>query len=280
MVNATTTSGVTQYGIGKQQAYTQSGPGSANVVFNDFTFEAFINLNSSATLTLAELQGPLLGGTQSLTINSSGGEYHSADFTGTASNAQANLNSHFANSTPGNSGTNYTLSFTTTNPGAAYGVTFSLVGDQYVTAIPEVTINNGGWTNGTYVVAATGEQTMFGWTFGDYNSQTDVILFSIRETNTGNDVVQQQFQGTYTGGFTVAANTLNAGTDYTGTVTFARIVDSDTTTVPGASGYGFYATETSFAIQAVPEPSTYALLGLGALVLVVWQRRISRRRRC
>lgn len=263
---------IDQFGVGKRQAFVQSGPGSQQVAFTEFTFEAFIDLEQGGALTAATLQGPLLGGTQILSIDSFGSEYSSAQYTGDPTTAKGNLNGHFANSTPGNSGTNYTLNFTT-DPQLSYSVSFSLAGDQYVEDTPLLTINNGAWQNATYVVASTGEQTMFGWTFNDYNASTDVVLFSIRPTQGGVELVDVKFQGTNPGGYTVPANLFSAGTDYTVELTFARIVDNPTAQGLDAVGVAFYAVETSLALQAVPEPSTYALLGTGLAAVLIWSWR-------
>jgi hypothetical protein len=68
------------------------------------------------------------------------------------------------------------------------------------------------------------------------------------------------------------------GASYKALLTFVKVVEGDFGSVPGASGFAYYATQTEFNFTAVPEPSTYALivLGLGVVLLPVLRRRIRR----
>lgn len=260
---------IRQYGVGKRKGYVQSGPGV--VTFSDFTFEAFVDLKPNGTLQSASLQGPLLGGTQTLTINSDGADYQSAQFTGDPTTAKGNLNGNFSDSTPGNAGTNYSLSFTT-GSNNAYSASFGLTGDTYATTVPTFTLDNGSWNNGIYVIDPA-QMTNFGWAFTDYNAATDIVLFNIRPKAGGNKIIDQEFQGSNPGGYSVGANQLTLGTEYVGELTYARLVDSNTTTVPGAKGFAYYALETSFNFVAVPEPPVYALLALGLGLVIRTVRR-------
>jgi len=254
------------YGLGKTKNYTQSGPGSSSYV--NFTFNAFVDRRDGGVLSGATLQGPLLGGTQTLTLNSAGADY-SASFSGEATTAKGNLNGNFSDSTPGNAGTNYRLDLNTSGPSNPdYSVSFSLAGDSYPVDIPVATTNAGSWQGGEFVLNS-GTAVSVGWSFPTYSSATDVILFNVENNSSGADAVDVKFSNGFTGGYTIAAGTLTAGQTYTGRITFARVVASNTTAISGAEGIAFYATETTFTIQAVPEPATCALLALG-LGLVAW----------
>lgn len=259
-----------QYGVGKLKVYTQSGPSTLN--FSEFTFQAFIDLRPDGTLTSATLQGPLLGGTQNLTVYSGGADFQSVSFSGEPTTAKGNLNGNFADSTPGNAGTNYRLNITTV-PGTSYSVSFSLAGDSYVNTIPQFTLDNGAWSGGLYYVNA-GATTNLGWSFGDYNPSTDVVLLTIRMKDHDEDLVDLQFQGSNPGGFALDGSQLIPGAHYIAQLGFARIVDSPTL-IPGAQGMAFYGVETMFEFVAIPEPSTYALiaLGLGFVGFTLWRRR-------
>jgi len=265
--------GVDQYGVGKRKGYTQTGPTQGT--FTDFTFEAFIDFKIGADVTLnsATLQGPLLGGTQTLSIGSSGANFTSVEFTGEPTNAKGNLNNKFEDSSPGNGNKTYDLSFEITDgeTTSAYTVNFPLSGDAYPLDVPTVTLNNGSWLNGVFQLDST-QSTSFGWAFSNYSSSTDVIIFNVKQAN-GNSVVEQQFQGSNPGGYTILANVFTPGVQYIGELTFARLVANDTTSVSGAQGVAFYALETTFNFQAVPEPSTYILLGLGSVLLFMRRQR-------
>ncbi len=264
---------VLQYGVGKNRTHLQTGPGQT--AFTSFTFQAFIDLRPDGVLTSAVLQGPLLGGVQSLSLHSTGANFESAQFTGEPTTAKGNLNGNFADSTPGNAGTNYSLVFTTV-PGTTYSVGFSLAGDNYPEDIPQFTLDNGQWTEGGYQLDA-GQTVNFGWAFPGYNAATDMVVFRVRPAG-GDEILRQQFQGSHPGGFAVTAGTFAPGTAYVAELGFARVVASNPNAVAGAQGVAFYALQTNLTFTAVPEPSTYALLalGLGVVLLPVLRRRFRR----
>lgn len=265
---------VAQYGVGKTNGYTQSGP--STTTFQSFTFNAFVDQRAGGNLVGAVLQGPLLGGTQTLTLNAEGADFNSISFTGVPVTAKNNLNGNFSDSTPGNAGTNYRLKIDTSGAGSPdYDVSFSLAGDLYPADIPLFTLDNGAWIGGTYYADTVHNATQLSWSFPTYNSSTDVILLKIEPAAGGAEIVDEQFKGAFTGGFTLSQGLLTAGTEYKVQLTFARLVDQDTTTVPGVQGVAFYATETTFSFVAVPEPSTYVLLllGLGSVWISIRRRR-------
>lgn len=265
---------VAQYGLGKTHGYTQSGP--TTVTASSYSFNAFVDATTNGVINAAKVYGPLTGyfnthGPQDLTVHTGGAEFEAKGYL-----SQTTLDGDFPNDNSGN----YKLKIDSGTAGGSlsgydYEVMFNLGGDSYASTVPMFTLNNGSWSNGTYIVASSGNQTMFGWTFSDYNSSTDVVLFSIRPTNGGDDVIRKQFQGSNPGGFTLDANSLTAGVDYTVELTYARIVYTDNTSISGAQGVGYYAMQTTFSLQAVPEPSTYALmaLGLAAVLGWTWRRR-------
>lgn len=260
---------IAQYGLGKSRGYVQTAPGT--VTPDSFTFSAFVDATNGGMINAGKIYGPFssfLGvhGPQSLNLHAGG-----ADFESTVYLNQGALDTDFPNDNSGN----YVLKIDSGTAGGAlsggfdYAVSFMLGGDAYVADVPTLAINNGFWTGGNFVTDVN-NPTSFTWTFSSYNAATDVVLFSIRPQGGGDSLVNLQFQGSNPGAYTVNAGFLTSGQSYEGRLTFARIVDNPMD-VPGVAGVAFYAMETSFAFQAVPEPSTYVLLVLG-LGVVGWVR--------
>lgn len=262
---------VKQYGVGKSRRFMQTGPGT--VTFADFTFEAFVELKPGGALQSATLLGPFVGGTQILALRTDEAGFEAAAFTGDPTTAKSNLNASYPDSTPGNIATNYSLTFVT-GANATYSASFSLTGDAYPATTPIFTLDNGSWNNGAYLLDPA-QATNFGWALPDFNAATDIVRFEIQPRAGGSELVEQQFQGSNPGGYTVGAGLLTPGVEYVGELIFARLVDTNTSTVPGAQGFAFYVLETSFNFVAIPEPPVYVLLVLG---LGVVARTLRRRR--
>lgn len=269
---------IANFGLGKVRGYKQSGPGSEDVAASSYGFNVFATTTTGGTINAAKVYGPLnsyldANGPQDLTINANG-----AGFSVTGYLNQGALDTDF----PQDSSGNYRLRIDVGSLGGSlanvydFEIPFNLGASAYVSDVPRLTIDNGAWQDATYVVSATDAGTNFGWVFSDFDTQNPqdyVTLFRISPTQGGLDVVNVQFQGTNPGGYTVPADVLQAGTDYTVTLHFARIVDLPTVQGLNATGAAFYAVETSLALQAVPEPSTYALLGTGLAAVLIWSWR-------
>jgi len=263
---------IAQYGLGKSRGFVQTAPGT--VTPDSFTFSVFIDATSGGLINGGKIYGPItsflgVNGPQSLNLHAGG-----ADFESTVYLDQGSLDTDFPNDNSGN----YVLKIDSGPAGGAlsggfdYAVSFMLGGDAYVADVPTLAINNGSWMGGSFVLDVN-NPTSFGWGFPSYNAATDVVLFSIRPQGGGDSLVNLQFQGSNPGGYTVSAGFLTSGQLYEGQLTFARIVDSPTA-VPGVMGVAFYAMETSFDFQAIPEPSTFVLfaLGLGVAGWARWRR--------
>ena len=173
---------------------------------------------------------------------------------------------------------NYTLSVNTTNTESwDYQLTLGLFTEGgYFPTVSPVVQSQGTWSNGKLQLNA-GSANNLGWEWSGYTQEMSAILLRIADSS-GNTVFSREFKESYVSGYTVAADTLTAGQEYTLEISFLNGVDYETTDVPGATGIAYFSTQTNLTIQAVPEPSTCALLALG-LGLVAWpvvRRRQSR----
>lgn len=182
--------------------YEQTGP--STVTATSYSFNVFIDAASGGTINGGKVYGPLgsyldSNGPQTLTVR---GDNDGADFRVTGYVNTTSLNNAFPNDNSGN----YRVRIDTGTPGGNvsggydHEIQFNLGGDSYPTTVPLLTLDNGSWSSGKYFVSDTEAVTHFGWSFNDYNSTTDVIVFSVRPTEGGSDVVRVQFQGSNPGG--------------------------------------------------------------------------------
>jgi len=140
------------------------------------------------------------------------------------------------------------------------------------------------WSGGKMLVDPTQELTLTSTVFADnYVMATGRIGLWLDYGMTGQEVTNETAPGSFIFNadsvqMQILANTLTPGT-YNGGLEFnnivgAGLVDLSGTYGAGAYGVSVYSAFTTFQIQAVPEPSTYAVIFGGlALVGVVLHRR-------
>ncbi|MES2695275.1 MAG: PEP-CTERM sorting domain-containing protein, partial [Verrucomicrobiota bacterium] len=85
---------------------------------------------------------------------------------------------------------------------------------------------------------------------------------------------RSSFGDTWDDSYTLNAGSFTAGVRYRVVLTFDIYSDFDSTSVPGAEGVAMYSRQLQFYMNAIPEPSTVALIaGCVTLVAALYLRR-------
>lgn len=152
-----------------------------------------------------------------------------------------------------------------------------------VSTTPTFSLTGGTWSGGVYLVDPTQQVTITTNAFTGFSSNLDghIGFYIFNNGPAGAVYEEDRFYSDDNGAnnfisYTINPNTLVSGQTYTVEAGFSGVTDLDTTlgTGPTAPLVGAYMeVATSFQLQAVPEPSTYAAIA-GALVLgIVMLRR-------
>jgi hypothetical protein len=146
-----------------------------------------------------------------------------------------------------------------------------------IAAAPMFTLNGGTWSNGTYYVNVNQAVTITTSAFTEFNANVDGhVDFNIRPVN-GPGLYGIDFFYTDNPSadafvtYTINPGSLVSGQTYTVYAGFASIMSTDDS-ISGALAASYLERSTSFNLQAVPEPSTYAVLA-GLIVLGAVARR-------
>jgi hypothetical protein len=269
---------VGDYGFGQVLKNTQTDASTVTQSANPYSFQVFVGGDGSH-ITNATLAVP---GPNAATYNIAGNPDFkfgtSYQYSGTSSSTL--LDSVFPRST------GYSMHFETpTNPTGYTVTSLDLTGGVFPSVTPQVT-GGGMWSGGTLLVDVTDENNFITLnSFTGMNGTTDLIIFDAWSTtdfhastsgshSDGGVFYLGPDHGTHVPYFTI-------GDTYQASITFLKVVGTpDTGTVPnpgGESGYSFMATRTYFTIQAIPEPSTYALMAGGLALLGIRRLRRSKR---
>lgn len=122
-------------------------------------------------------------------------------------------------------------------------------------------LSNTTWSGGVLTLDATVSNTL-NWNTFTQLSGDDLVFFELNS-----DLTEIHESGSLTS-YTINAGSLTAGQTCQGSIVFAHVTTKDTTSVAGAIGLAGYGVVTEFSIQAVPEPSTWGMFGLGAIGLL------------
>jgi hypothetical protein len=257
---------ISEYGLGKLQVFYQSS--AAAPTFVSYSFRTFVNQQNGGIINSATATGA--GPGSPYTLFDRGGAYGYDSYEYLEQNYASGT--AFAAAYPNGA---YTLTVNTPHH-VNTPINFTLSPDAFPVDIP--TITGGTWSGGMLVINAAVTSTITFNSFSSMINNVDLIEMTFEGETNGVGITTSN----PTSSFVLNANTLNPNETYAATLTFYKRVSGFTASdplnpIPGADGMGFYAFKTYFAVQAIPEPETYALMAAGA-ALLGWAAR--RRRSC
>jgi hypothetical protein len=142
-----------------------------------------------------------------------------------------------------------------------YSASLSLSGDVYPSATPLIT--NTTWSGGKLVVNPSASFTL-NWDAFSGATASDKIVLSL--TNPSSQIVFLQFLSPTTTSQTFTTGFFQPNQIYQGSLFFVKVTATDTTDILGSTGFSGFADETRFDLQTIPEPTTFAMLSLGAVL--------------
>lgn len=250
------------YVVGKSISYIQTS--DATPVVQRYNFEAAVQGTAFSTLAQSPTVA-LPGGSQTITLISRGAgtnEWSLQDAVTHNFADKSSLDAAFPNGT-------YTYTF---DFGSTVSVPLVLSPDSYPSEAPMLT--TGTWNgSGQLVIDPTQAYDFAFNTFSNYSSGGAVffsIFGSASNTRIGDALASAYHfasnEDLVLTGFTLPANTLGPGLYYA-ELSFIQTTALDFASVSGATGVAFFAHDTGFIIEVIPEPSTIALLVLGGALL-------------
>ncbi len=250
---------ITEYFVAKIYDYEQTSAAGSTAGSPPYGFVAEVyGTGLSGTYTVSS-PGGSVSNPQTLGIDGDLAEYDD----GFAYGDISALNAAY------NAGT-YTLNINTS--GGLLSPTLDLTGDAFPNTFSITSMVNGTWSGGKLLFDPTQDLTLNFDAFSGFDSNSRIKL----------EIEDGDYADTSTSAVTsllIPANSVDLVTGATSyaEILFSQAVDTDNSTISGASGVAFYGTIVGFTVQAVPEPSTYAaIVGLVALggVLLIRRRRV------
>ena len=254
------------YIVFKEVKSNQSDVATVTLANNPYRFGVFVQATSDGSIsggTVSLPAGSSVASPQTLVAQNdgTGGYGFQQKFTD-----QASLNSSF------NDGT-YALQVTGFSS-AIYNANLALTGGVYPSLTPTVT--NTSWSGGNLLVDPSAPFTLTWGAFAGSTS-TDHVFLSLQ--NAAFQTVFSLVLPNSATSQTFAASFFQPNQTYKANLSFFKVATTNTTDIPGATGFASYNTANGFSIQTVPEPQSMALLVGGGVSVVAVVRARHRRRR-
>lgn len=248
---------VTEYFVAKAYDLKQtSGAGSTPEATPYGFFAEVFGTGLSGSYTVST-PGGSVSSPQTLTIDGDLAEYDDA----IAYADMTALNAAYNNGS-------YTLSINTSS--GLKSPTLDLTGDSFPNTFSITSMTNGSWAGGNLLFNPSQDLTINFDAFTGFDTSSRIKI-EVEDGGGYSDTSASAITS-----FVIPSGSINLVTGQTSTaeILFSQAVDGDSTTISGVPGIAFYGTIVSFTLQAVPEPSTYAvILGALALAVVVLRRR-------
>jgi hypothetical protein len=228
------------YTVFKEIKSNQSDAGTIVLASNPYRIEAFVQARSNGSIT---------GGTMSLPAGSSAASPQTLVAQTNPQNdgtygfqqnfaAQATLASNYANGA-------YGLQITGASS-TIYNASLSVTGDVYPSLTP--TITNTNWSGGSLVVNPAAPFTL---TWGAFTGSTASDRIGLGIGRVQDSTVSFQVLPASATSMTFPASYFQSNQSYTLHLVFLKVATTDTTDIPGSTGFGGFGTETKFDIQPV-----------------------------
>ena len=223
---------VDNYQVVKTESLIQTSTAAPTI--ESFGFTAIVHKTSGGSLSSASVTLP--AGSTNQSPQALGPDGNGNLVFNDGSITQGGLDAKFSNGTYG---------LNIAGGSGSYSASLALTGNTY--PAPPPTITNTNWSGGALVIDPAQDFTFTWNSFSNFSAGDNVGLFD------DSGAFNFYFNANTTSQF-IAAGSLAPNTSYTFHLVFHHTVDTNTSSIPGATGVARYQDSTSFMVQTAPGP--------------------------